>query len=167
MSKGTPKNDIDAWNELAESYKRYILAHQAFFGRSADRVGLIRSALHSSDRLIAVSMAQYLSLADHLLLFDEWVRLSRVVGCLPAVRDYILSLPRGWVLEHIEQEVEPFLRNGVEDDFRRYLELYYALDRDLTAKLAQRAFDHPDEAIRQLGRDFISKLEENHACSED
>jgi hypothetical protein len=38
------------------------------------------------------------------------------------------------------------------------LELYYALDRGLTAKLARRAVEHSDEAIQEAGRDFLSKL---------
>lgn len=166
MSEDISENDIAAWNELAERYKHYALAHRAFFRSSIDRVALIRKALNTSDRLLAVSIAQYLSPEEHKELFDEWVRWSRAVGCLPAVRDYILALPREWVMQHIEREVEPYLRDGAEEDFRRYLELYYALDHRLTAKLARRALNHPIEEIQEAGKEFISKLEQDEAHAE-
>jgi hypothetical protein len=167
MSEKISNNDIAIWNELVENYKRYVLTQQAFFRTSIDRVALIRRALHTSDRFIAVSIAQYLSPAEHMQLFDEWVRWSRAEGCLPAVRNYILSLPREWVMERIEQAVEPYLRDNVEEDFRRYLELYYILDRGLTLKLAWRASKHPNEEIQEAGKDFLSKLEDDQAHERD
>lgn len=160
MSEEVSENDIALWNELVQSYDCYALARQAFFQGSIDRVALIRRALPTSDRLVAVGMAQYLSPAEHIQLFDEWVRWSRA---LPAARDYILSLPREWVLERIEQAVEPNLCDADEQIFRRYLELYYTLDPDLTAKLVKRALEHPDDAIQEAGKDFLSRLEEDQA----
>lgn len=161
MNAELSEHDVVAWNELAESYKRYILAHQAFFRSPVDRVSLIRQALHTRDRLVAVEMARYLSPSEHEQLFPEWIYWSRAQGCLPAVRSYILSLPKEWVMEHIEDEVEPYLREGTEEDFRRYLELYYALDRSLTKKLARRAIGHPNQAIQEAGKDFLSKVEQD------
>ena len=49
-------------------------------------------------------------------LFPEWVFLaSWAHGAIQVPRDMILSLPRDWVLARIEQEAEPFLRDGTYD----------------------------------------------------
>jgi len=159
MTEGIPQRELAAWDELVRCYKKYVLAHQAFFQSSLNRVAVIRKALHSKDRAVAVGMARYLTPEEHMALFDEWAYWASSQGCIPAVRNYILSLPREWVMERIEQAVEPYLVDGTEEDFRRYLELYYALDRGLTDKLARRALEHSDEAIQEAGRDFLYKLE--------
>jgi len=70
-------------------------------------------------------------------------------------------------MEGIEGAVEPRLRNGDEIDFRRYLELYYNLDRDLAAKLARRALHQPDKGIQEAGRDYLSALEADQAHARD
>jgi hypothetical protein len=161
MSKELSQSDIAFWTELAESHKRFIRARMAFYQSNLDRVALIRRALHTNDQSLALSLAQYLSPAEHMQLFDDWVFWSTTVSCLPAAHNYILSLPKEWVMERIEQAVEPHLRDGDELDFRRYLELYYNLDRDLATKLARRALDHPDQAIQEAGKEYLSALEED------
>jgi hypothetical protein len=164
MSEDISKNEIALWNELVESYDRYALAHRAFFQSPIDRVAIIKWALCKKDlrpAVRAVRIAQYLSQEEHMLLFDEWVHWLTVECCHSPLRDYILALPREWVLERIEQAVEPHLLNADDIDFRRYLELYYDLDHHLALmKLALRALEHQDEQIKEVGREFLSVLEE-------
>ncbi len=167
MSKEISENDLAAWNELSESHKRFIIARMAFYQSNIDRVALIQRAMHTSDRALALSLAQYLSPAEHMHLFDAWVYWATTDACLPATHNYILSLPKEWVMERIEEAVEPRLRNGDEIDFRRYLELYYNLDRDLAAKLARRALHQPDKGIQEAGRDYLSALEADQAHARD
>jgi hypothetical protein len=147
------EDDLKKWNELVQSYKRYVLAHQAFFQPGVDRVGAIRRALVSGDRGVALATAAYLSTDEHRHLFNEWVRLLRGEGSFQAVRNFILGLPRDWVMERIEQAVEPYLNDAI--DFRRYLSFYHDLDRRLMVKLARRAMAHPDPETRETGAEFL------------
>src|SRR5262249_56320922 len=130
-----------------------------FFAEGVDRVAVMGSALRGKERSAALVVASPLTVPERLLLFPEWVYLaSWAHGAIQIPRDMILSLPREWVLANIEQEVEPLLRDGTDDEYRRFLELYELLDRELTLKLARRAAAHPDPNIREAGEDFLEKL---------
>jgi hypothetical protein len=79
-------------------------------------------------------------------------------GSIQAVRKLILSLPRDWVLSRIEEVAEPILRSGDYDEYRRLLELYFELDRELASRLAARARAQEDEDVREAGEDFLDRL---------
>lgn len=72
-------------------------------------------------------------------------------------RQGILSLPKTWLLENIEKIAEPLLKNGTDEEYRRLLELYIQIDRELTERLAKRA-QHEDSDIREVGEDFHNYL---------
>jgi hypothetical protein len=55
-------------------------------------------------------------------------------------RQAILSLPKNWLLENIEKSAEPLLKNGTDEEYRRLLELYIQIDRELTERLARTSF---------------------------
>ncbi|HEX3315717.1 MAG TPA: hypothetical protein VHR72_12530, partial [Gemmataceae bacterium] len=61
----------------------------------------------------------------------------------------------------IEATAERYLHNGTYDEYRRFLELYWLLDRDMTGRLARRAAASTDPDIRESGDDFLEKLAEN------
>jgi hypothetical protein len=54
------------------------------------------------------------------------------------------------------------LRAGAHEEYRRLLELYFLLDRDLTQALATRASHHSDPDTREAGEDFLKRLIEVH-----
>jgi hypothetical protein len=74
------------------------------------------------------------------------------------VRQAILTLPRDWLLAGIEAAVEPLLDAEPDEAYRRFLELYWLLDADLTRRLAQRAAAHPNLEAQEAGRDFLARL---------
>jgi len=120
----------------------------------------MKSALLGKDRNIAIHLLQYLPQTEQIQLFGELVFLSSFShGAVGTVHQVILSMPRDWVLNNIEQIAEPFLTKGTYDEFRRLLELYLELDRDLTSRLARRAAKNGDPDIREAGEEFLTKLE--------
>jgi hypothetical protein len=155
-------NEKSVWDRLSTSYMMYAQALKDFFSGDVDHIRLMKIALMGKDRIIAIHLLQYLSQSEHLQLFDELVYLSSFShGSIEAVRQVILAMPRDWVLENIEQTTEPLLKNGTYDEYRRLLELYLELDPEITLKLAQRAIKHEDPDIREVGVDFINKLDES------
>jgi hypothetical protein len=124
-----------------------------------DRVPEVQKAIRGTDRMTALTVLPYLSLTERKCLFPELVFLaSWAHGAVQVARDMILSLPRDWVLANIEREAEPHLQDGTYDEYRRFLELYQLLDRDLTIKLARRAAAHADPDIREAGEEFLEEL---------
>jgi hypothetical protein len=146
------------WEHLSASYNTYIQALQVFLADDFDRVGLIKHALFRKGRITAIAMLQHLRQSELMQLFPELVILaSSGHGTVGAIRKYILSLPREWVITNIEQFVEPLLENGTYDEYRRIMELYCELDYGMMKSLAQRAMTHSDPDIREAGEDFLSK----------
>jgi hypothetical protein len=147
------------WHRLVASHRAFALALQEFLAGGTERVAVLREALRGSDRNTALYVAPSLTVPERMELFPEWVFLaSWGHGAIQAARDMILSLPRDWELARIEQEAEPFLRDGSDDEYRRLLELYELLDRDLALALAHRAAAHADPDIREAGEEFLDKL---------
>ena len=118
-----------------------------------------------NDRVTALYIARWLSADELMQVFGELVRLASFAhGSVQTVRDLLLSLPREWVLTHIEEAAEPQLHDGTYDEYRRLLELYIQLDHDLTLKLARRALMHSDPGIREAGEDFLDILPSDQAA---
>lgn len=152
------KNSI-TWARLVESHKNFTLALQDFFEKEVDRVGILRSALRGNDRFTAISIAGYLTKDELLQLFPDLLSLASFShGAIETVRDLIKSLPLERVLDNIEQVAEPLLNEGGYDEYRRLLELYVEIDRDLAIKLAKKALENSDYDIREAGEDFMKKL---------
>ena len=160
MSRPT---DADAalWDRLVEANTAFARLSGEFLGGDVDRVAVLREVLRNPGpgRMAAFRLLNSVRPSERQELFGELMLLASFAhGAIQVVRDAILSLPRDWVLEHIEEQAESLLRDGTYDEYRRMLELYYALDRDLTRRLARRAAARADEDIREAGEDFLEKL---------
>jgi hypothetical protein len=150
------------WGRLVEAELDASKAFRAFFSEGVDRVPWVRHGLRSGgmDRSAALRFFSYLTGAEQQQLFPDLVFLaSSAHGSIDFVRDLILSLPRDWVLNNIEREAEPHLREGTYDEYRRFLELYELLDVGMTQRLARRAAVHSDPDIREAGEDYLVKSE--------
>jgi hypothetical protein len=146
-----------------DANRDYMLAFREFCAKGVEHVPAVRHGLRSGgvDQATALTVFAYLSLDEQQDLFRDLVFLaSSSHGSIQRVRDLILTLPRDWVLAHIEREAEPLLRQGTYDEYRRFLELYELLDLDLTLKLARRAAAHEDPDIREAGEEYLEKFQQ-------
>jgi tetratricopeptide (TPR) repeat protein len=150
------------WDSVVDEFVRGVAAPADFFRPGVDRVALIRRALAlpgGNNRAAAVALLRQMSLEEKQLLFPELIRLARSAhGPVGAVREIIFSLPREWVLERIDAQVEPILRNEEYDDYWMFLELYEKLDPMRAVKLARRAAGSADAAIREFGLERLANL---------
>src|SRR5437870_3783152 len=100
--RSTEENDV-IWRQLVDSHVAWSRAQMDFFAEGVDRVGLLRSGLRGKDRMTAVVVAPFLKVPELMPLFPELVNLARALHSpFEAAWDLILSLPRDWVLAHIE-----------------------------------------------------------------
>ena len=159
MSNQPSSIDNEVWQRLVNSHKEFALALQAFLRGDVNRVLLMRQELVGKDNATAYYFLPYLHQDEVIQLFDMLVPLASTGHSnIKQVRDAILSLPHDWVLHNIEPLAEPLLADGTDDEYRRFLELYSELDKDLALKLAQRAVEHTDPHIKEAGEDFIELL---------
>jgi hypothetical protein len=156
------EHDLEVWGHLVEGYSAWMNASKEFFAEGVDRVALVRRALRDGKgKFAAIQVLRSLKTQELQSLFDDLVEWSSTGhGTVHVFREAILSLPRQWVLSRIEGVAEPLLRDGTYDEYRRFLELFIELDRDLALRLARRAAAHPDADIREAGSDFLAILDE-------
>jgi hypothetical protein len=166
MNRNTTLKDFDLWERLVHahlrgSYEEFTALLKDFLAERVNRVPLLRQALHGNDKGTAIYVLPRLPADDLRELFEELVWIASFShGAVHIVRAAILSLPRDWVLQNIEGVVEPILVSGTYDEYRRILELYATLSRDLALKLARRALAQDDIDIQEAGQDFVKRLGE-------
>jgi hypothetical protein len=158
------ENDTELWHKVFEKEIAYIQARQDFINNCTDRIEVIRKALHNpTERGTALRLIEYLKLEEHQSLFDDLVDLASVSHSdIELCRKAILSLPKTWVLANIENSAEPLLQDGTDEEYRRFLELYIDIDRELAQRFALRALQHDDPDIHEVGEDFQNYLENEH-----
>lgn len=157
-------NEAELWHKVFEKEIAYIQARQNFIKNCTDRIGLIKKALHNpTERGTALRLIEYLKLEERQSLFDDLVDLASVAHSdIELCRKAILSLPKMWVLANLEKSAEPLLQDGTDEEYRRLLELYIEIDREVTQRLALRALQHDDPDIHEVGEDFQNYLENGH-----
>lgn len=155
------ENDTQLWHKVFDREIAYIQARQDFLKNCTDRIGLIKKALHNpTERGTALRLIEYLNLEERQSLFDDLVDLASVSNSdIELCRKAILSLPKMWVLANLEKSAEPLLQDGTDEEYRRLLELYIDIDREVTQRLALRALQHDDPDIHEVGEDFQNYLE--------
>lgn len=136
---------------------------QAFLQQEdIDQIAILREGV-AKNWLSFLRVVRDLSIEQRQQLFPELVELALTLhGGVLEVRAAIYSIPREWVMERIELEVDRVLAQPLSEDseYRRALEFYRDIDEGLTRKLAQRAQQHPDPYIQEAGNDFIEWLDE-------
>ena len=155
----TLTNPANLWQRVIDSHHQYSQAFSEFLTTADDKVQVLRKALRSKDRVLALQAIPSLSTGEKVELFPEWIDLARSAHSpFQAAWSVIESLPRAWILENIEKEVDPILRNDDETDYWMFLQLYALLDNDLMRKLAHRAAGHADAGIKELGQECLAKV---------
>ena len=147
---------IVLWDDIVQAFANGNGTHEPrpeFFRPQVDRVGLVKRALQSPgvERTAAIGCLKRMSVDEQKQAFPELIQAARSAhGPVGAVRALIQSLPRAWVLEHIDMEVDAILQGEEYDDYWMFLELYEQLDPARAVRLARRAANHPNPDIREL-----------------
>jgi len=156
--------DIESnlWRNVVTSENDYFNSRYDFLNNCSDRVSAIKKALHAvGERATALRLIEYLKIEERQSLLNDLVDLASVAHSdIELGRRAILSLPKTWLLENIEKSAELLLKDGTDEEYRRLLELYIQIDRELTERLAKRALKHENPDIREAGADFQHYLDE-------
>jgi hypothetical protein len=148
------------WNQLLEAHRDYLSALRSFCAPGVIRVPEIGKGLRTpgEERSIALWVLPYLSMDERTALFPDLLFAARSAhGPVQAVWDALLALPRDWILANIEPEVDAILKSEEEDDYWMFLQFYHQLDFDLMRSLARRAAASANDAIRELGDEYLAK----------
>ena len=160
MQKQNRQTGAELWRKLVDTEIAYIQNRQYFLQGCRDRIEPIKKALENpAERGTALRLIEYLTIEERQSILSELVDLASVGHSdIEPCRQAILSLPKNWLLAHIENMAEPLLQDGTDEEYRRLLELYVQLDWELAQRLAKRALKHEDSDIREAGEDFQKYL---------
>ena len=165
MSTTVVADSSALWDQLLQLYRAsdMIGVNARLSAPDVDRVGVIRYGLKHQrgghERGLVFHLLRGASPAQLQELFPELIQLARAAhGPIQRVWELILSLPRDWVLNRIECEVNPILAGEEYDDYWMFLELYERLDHSLARRLAERALAHADPDIRERGEMTLEHL---------
>lgn len=123
------KPDVENWKHLINQQNAYLETRRNFATQCLNKKDIIKQALHNpTERRTALEIFELLNIKEQKTLFGELIRLASVGHSdIELVRQVILSFPRQWVLENIEKNAEPVLKQGTDEEYRRLLELYLDL----------------------------------------
>jgi hypothetical protein len=150
-----------SWDEIVEADQRFWVALRAFLaGDRSERLEILRNGL-TAKLGTALHVLESVPSDELEDLLPDLVRLAGAVHRhLWHVRKLVVSLPKEKLLAKIEALAEPILGSGDEQEYYRFLELYFQIDRSLTEKLAKRAASSADAGVREAGRSFLEKLQD-------
>ena len=151
--------DLALWQRYLEAENEVWRIRRELFTNCSSLVELVRAGLGApSERPSALGIAGFLTEDERKELFPDLLALASYChGLTITARDLVLSLPKEWLLAHIEEAAEPLLHYGYEE-YRGLTEVYIRLDRDLAYKLAHRAAADSDEDIKEAGEDLLERL---------
>src|SRR3954451_22955678 len=138
------------WNNVVEKYRDYVRARMELFRHTSSIVDILRHALKNiNHRIVALEIAEILDQEKKKQLLTDLLP----IACYPKGDSYlawniILSLPKNWLVENIEVASESMLQSNNSADYIGLLGLCRSIDAGLARKIAERALQHPNEAIR-------------------
>ena len=114
----------------------------------------IRSPFHpqiNSDKYIGMELISQLGEATQKALFSELLYIgSSPNGYRERAFAIVKSMPRDWVLSHLEECVEPFLAFEDWGEYVSFLGLYREISPALEERLIKRIREHPSAEIREI-----------------
>lgn len=160
MKKQFSSGDKVLWQRYVEAHAWYQLSTWEFYSNCKSKVELVRFGLETLEqRYAALEIAAVLPMEERQQLLDALLALAIFShGSTVYARDIILSMPHEWLLANIEMSAEPLLQNDDYEEYRGLFEIYVRIDRNLSLRLAHRAFAHSDVDIREAGEDFLKEL---------
>ena len=153
----------EIWRKLELVHAPFRQAVEAFLACTEEqRVEAIRSNYQGNRPLAILLLSEFMLVEDlEELLPFLLSHAESIHGYLWAFRSIILRIPRDWLVAHIEEVAEPYLLNGDDGTYRRFLELYLDIDASLARRLAERAQASSDADTREAGTDFMEKIANN------
>ncbi len=150
----------DLWMRFVEAERSFTSQRMMLLRRVTELTPILVQALNKPrERSAALNIVEYVGDEEKKHVFDSLLMLaSNVHGHTEKSREFLLSLPKQWVLENIEARAEPILQHATQEEYRGLFELYLQLEQGLARRLAERALKHPDSEVREAGEEFIERL---------
>jgi hypothetical protein len=154
MDKGSA---LSLWNEYVITRERSEKLRYQLFSEHLDALPqLVRESLSDPHHLMfSLEIGAELPLENRKELLADFLAVASYGGGhVVRAREIIRAFPSDWLLENIESAAAPLLEHGGAEEYRRLLELYVQVDRQLALRLVERASTHEDPELRDVVLDI-------------
>ncbi|RYX80655.1 hypothetical protein EON83_27660 [bacterium] len=105
----------------------------------------------------ALRIADLFNEKERIETFDIILEIAIAdAGHSKKARDIVRSISIEWLLANIEKYAQPILDRGYDFEYWQLLDLCSEIDPDLTQRVAERAAQSQDEAIREAGEHYLN-----------
>jgi hypothetical protein len=157
------ENEILSEYIVLEEHSQKILRRMFTEFSLSSRVKMVKHLLSLNRRDIAFSLLRSFAITpakeEIKQLFDTiMIYASYQNGFYKVAQSLILSLPKEWLIEHIETAANKILadENAGYIEYGFILDIYGQIDKKLADDFANRAKNHADSDIRDLGESYFA-----------
>jgi hypothetical protein len=129
------------------------LAHSSYGKWYKEQMNAFQEALWEHLEAIPTLEPQVRGAVMHYLL--ELACQAQNITNISLGRQALLALPRDWLLHNIERSAEFLLEVEDEWEYRRLLEVYQHLDKDLVRRLALRGLNSTERGIQEAAQERL------------
>ncbi|QDT40158.1 hypothetical protein Pan241w_02140 [Gimesia alba] len=162
----TSEDDKERWTRIKSLHQRAMSVILAEWNAIENQLEVIQYGLQTEHGITFSILL--LSQDDDLKknVFEILVKLASVAHrSIGLNRAVIKTMPRKWVIEHIEpivnqilsDETDHYVKTEPEEYYRRFAELYSELDDGLLNRLLDRAAQHDNPDVVEVAEDFRGK----------
>jgi hypothetical protein len=149
------------WKHFLQVYQAYTVAKRDLLLNDAEQITEVigKASILPEQRAAALDVAKSLSPEQLQMIISNLLAIaSSLNGQMDTARDLILTIPRTWLLEHIEDAAESVLMREDDEDYRGLFELYLRIERQLARRLAERAVASQKPEVVEAGKYFMEVL---------
>jgi hypothetical protein len=162
---GLDEQDKMLWIQFSEAWHKYIGMRMLIYQDAVSLPEIVKYALkHRPPSLgAALELVKMLNPEQLKMVLPElldWAVFDH--GSMIWFHEQILRIPLDWLKNNIEIDVERFLNLTGDNLYVEYaclLQLYSKIDHDLTLRLAERALQHSDRDVQDMGEFWKSEMQ--------
>jgi hypothetical protein len=153
-------NDKHLLAKLVGSHREFIESIDRTISTADDIVELVTSGLQGNvpTQMAAIEMTRRCPVEVRKKLLPALLRCSRSINA-PVV-SVILTLPQKWLVEQIEEVLDPLLDGADHIDYDFFLQLFDRIDLALAKRLAQHTLSNSDPDVREMASEYLAKRDE-------
>jgi hypothetical protein len=153
------------WVQFLEAWDKYIGMRGLVHQQTSSLPELAKYALKQRPASLgaALELVKMLDPEQLKLILPELLRWAVFDhGYMTWFHEQILRISSDWLKDNIEIHAEQYLNQIADDlcvEYGCLLQLYSKIDRDLALQLAERAIQHSDDDVRDMGETWKNGLQ--------
>jgi hypothetical protein len=143
-----------------QAWAAYQSSRTSLYEITANSVGLAEYLLETNPKALSTWVyIERLKAEELKALFDRLLSAACQTSNLIAFAiPILLRLPKQWLLEHLDNRIEPLMTKYQSDAYIAIIEIYKRLDLGKALEWTKKAHSHTDPHIKQVGDDFMAEF---------